>query len=388
MSRVKNFFTRNMMERLVEGAAFLGSGGGGKIDSGKKFIDIVLQGKPVELLKTPLTPAQGRLMSCIACDIGAISEFDPNQDKALVYAFEALQQYFFNDKRPIKTIFPIETGAENSMAAIALASKFGLSVIDADGAGRAVPILPLSTFSVLGTLKNPSPVAIASGKGDVLLVGRETPSGYEALLRPIAALKEFGSSASLVLWPDKAGSLVKSGINGTISRAIACGELFRAIREDDEKKIKRCEAPVNKLQGMLLAAGRVDFVESEQEDAFNFGAVKIINQLRKETITVLSQNESLIAYSDQQDGPIAIAPHAICFLDSDMNPLTNSEIAKEDKVYLIAVQANKKMMSPKIKAGFEDIMKDLGYFGKLDFSTRGFTKLGSLISKLKQIPVR
>jgi len=370
------------LTRLVYGAAFLGSGGGGSIKAGLKFVDKILRGRDVKLLTFPILPKHQKLTSCIACDIGSINEFDPNQDLALEYAFQNLQEYF-DFKNPVKALFPIETGAENSLAPIALASKYGLYVVDGDGAGRAVPTLPLSSFSALGKLNNFTPVAIASGDEDVMLVSSKNQESFDKLLRPIAGLAQFKNSASLVLWPDNLKNLSKKCIQGTITRAMYLGQLLEGIRESDKMLIKNSLGFVNKIKGTLLAKGRVDEIQTEEESGFSFATIKVKNQLKKDTITITAQNENLIAYSSELDGPIATAPDSICYLNSEFWPLTNSEIKKGDKIFLIGVQADKKILSTRMIDGFREVVNGLGYAGRLDFRLSSAKKLGSLILSLR-----
>lgn len=373
-----------LLFRIVYGSAFLGSGGGGKIASGEKFIEIIKRGKPVQLLTFPLSPKDEQLMACIVCDMGSINQFDEKQHLALEYAFNSLKEYFESDIPVVKALFPIETGAENTLAPVALAAMLGLVVIDGDGASRAVPTLPLTTFSALGELTNFTPVAIASGEGDVMLVGSKTKASFEALLRPITALKQFNNSASLALWPDVVKKLAKNCIPGTITQAMFCGQLLEGIRKNDKTLISTSLERVNKLTAVLLAMGRVDSVTSIEENAFNFAVIEIQNQLKNETITVLSQNESLVAYSNISEGPIALAPDSICYLNSEFWPVTNSEIKKCDKIYLIAVMANERLKDPVILKGFRKIINKLGYSGNMDLKYPKTKPLGSLLLTLKQ----
>jgi len=381
MQKNKILLDEMFLRRLVYGSAFLGSGGGGSIIAGLKFLDKILHGSNVYLLTFPLSVKYQSLRGCIVCDIGSINEFDPQQDLALEYAFKDLLKYFdFRDS--VKALFPIETGAENTLAPIALASMLDLYVIDGDGAGRAIPTLPLSSFSALGIIKNFTPVAIANGEGDVMLVKSKTQESFDGLLRPIAGLKQFRNSASLALWPDKVKDLSQTCVPGTITRAMYCGQLFQGIREQNTSLINDAIPKVNSLQGMLLAKGLVEEMQSEEESGFSFATIKIKNQLRKEMITILAQNENLIVYSDQADGPIATAPDSICYLNSEFWPLTNSEIKKGDKVFLIGVIADKRLRSDPMIRGFKELINNLGYAGQLDFKYPETKKLGTLILEL------
>src|SRR5690606_32253297 len=111
---------------------------------------------------------------------------DPKQDEALQYAYEMLLAHVAGGKT-IEALFPLETGPENILAPFVLAARHGLAVVDGDGAGRAVPTLPLCTFSSDDAYID-LPIAMANGDGDRILVDSESNLTHEALLRDFVQL--------------------------------------------------------------------------------------------------------------------------------------------------------------------------------------------------------
>lgn len=381
------FLDEKLLHNLVQGAAFLGSGGGGKISSGETFVKIILgYGSGVELLTHPVAAKDQQKLACILCDIGSISSFDPKQDHALDIAFKGLSASF-SSLGKIEAFFPIEIGPENTLAPFVLAAKYKFPVVDGDGAARAVPTLPLSTFSI-GHPKNWKPVAIASGRGDSMMVASGKVEDFDSLLRKVAQISPFDNSASLALWPDTIAALTKNCIEGTISKAVFCGMLLEGLQSRNQVQIREALPKVNELKGYLIKEGKLLYKRQVERGGFSFNTTKFQTDAG-EIITVISQNENLMAFCDRIDVPIAIAPDSICYLRSDMKPFTNSEIDYTDSLtdqyfYIIGVEAHEKLHDPAIMKGFNEIIQELRFNTRFDIPKQAGKPLGDLIVELAQ----
>jgi DUF917 family protein len=353
------------LKRIIEGCAFLGSGGGGSLKAAGKFLDVILNSpNQVELISSP-DELLGKKHACIVCDIGSISSFDDKQDEALVYAFEQLVDFH---KFDIAAVFPIETGPENTLAACVIAAKYGIPVIDGDGAGRAVPTLPLSTFSIAG-IEHWQPLCISNGNGDVILLKTPEKKGLDGLARSVSHLEQFNNSASMALWPDTVEKLHAGSVKGSITRALHCGQLIEGIRVGDESLIGASLPEVNKINAWMITQGKLVSKVTREENGFNFTTTKLEDSISKRMITIISQNESLLVYDEGKDGPIALGPDSICYLWDDFSVATNTEITKKDVggvriLYIIGVEAHPKLLECKeILDGFKEIIFELGYPG-------------------------
>lgn len=367
--------------RIVEGAAFLGSGGGGSKDAGYQFIEEIKQwNTSVRLISEPFDNMESSDLACIICDIGKISKFDPRQANAIWYAFNELCEYFDSESN-IKAVFPIETGPENMLAPFVLAARKNLAVVDGDGAGRAVPTLPLCTFSV-APIKDYGFAAMANGRKDVMLIKSNRGPQFDSLLRKTAGLEQFGDSASLAMWVESIDLLYQNSVSGSVTNALHCGQLIEGLREDDESLVASSLSWVNNLNGFFIDYGIVTKKMDEDKSGFDFCTVEITN-FKGSKLTVLSQNESLIVYRDDTYGPLAVAPDSICYLSDDFNSLTNVEIQEGNKVFVVGVIAHEKLKLPRVLKGFEEIIRGLGYAGKLDLSNRQIEPLGDLLVRLK-----
>jgi uncharacterized protein len=374
------------LERIVDGAAFLGSGGGGSKLAGRIFVEVIAGiKKEVELLTFPLPEYWHDRIACIVCDIGSINQFDENQAGALRCAFEALDTHFKPTLGNMQALFPIETGPENTLAAFVMAAFMGIPVIDADGAGRAIPTIPLCSFSALGTVGNPNPVAIANGKGDFMLVNSHDVKQFDHILRKVAGTDVFKSSGSLALWPDKIQTLAKKSVQGTISKALDVGKLLEGVRDKNPALIRESQSALNQTQAYLIGVGRVSETPTKDDaNAFQFTVVTLENELHGDKLTVIGQNESLIVFSDKISHPVATAPDSICYLTDKFEPQTNVEIAKEQRIYLIGVRAHHTLSDAVIVNGFRRVLLELGYAGSLLLESQRYEKLGDLLVRLSK----
>ncbi|MCP6675082.1 DUF917 domain-containing protein, partial [Klebsiella pneumoniae] len=67
-----------------------------------------------------------------------------------VEAARAAQQRLESQGRKLAYVAAPESGALGVVVASLVAAKLGLAVVDADGAGRAVPSLPMLTYAAAG----------------------------------------------------------------------------------------------------------------------------------------------------------------------------------------------------------------------------------------------
>ena len=311
------------LEMIIDGAALFGSGGGGSRDNANVFLEDIRKRKAEIELVTDIDEANPEALSCVICDIGANGEFDPRQIHALENAFERLEKNFALTDQ-IKYVFPIESGPENTMAPIVLASRKNLKVVDCDGGGRAVPKLSLTLFSFENEQLRPA--VMSNGLSDSVVTSKEVED-LEKMLRNIVQFKAFNSSASLALWPEKATNLVRKGFNGPIMRSYYCGMMLKGIRENDQKLMDEALPHLNKICAYFIEKGIV--IDKDQKDDKGFDRIEttLYNSEKDMILTIYSQNENLIVYNNRQHRPMAIAPDSICYLDTEFHALTNARVS-------------------------------------------------------------
>jgi DUF917 family protein len=237
----------------------------------------------------------------------------------------------------IDYIVPFETGAANFLKPLHAGAAKGLSVVDCDGAGRAVPELQLTMFCIHGIPI--APLSLADSEGN------------SAILYPVDAyMAEKSARAVTTLMTGK--QLKEAVIPDTLSIA---EEVGKAIREAKECMRDPVGAVIEVTGGTILAKGKVAKKTEEVKAGFDYGRVFL------EDIIVDYKNENIIAWRDGK--PIIMVPDLICWLTTDGEPLSNADIEEGLEVAAIGKRAHEKWKVPQGFKLFYHILESIGYKG-------------------------
>ncbi|WP_439889122.1 S-methyl thiohydantoin desulfurase domain-containing protein [Pseudomonas sp. MBLB4123] len=382
---------RNDLEPLLVGGCFFGSGGGGTLISARHLAAHFQQGDyyPSDRVRVVTVAEAVNGESVMVAYMGAPEAIaDCIYPEGPVRAVQAVQERLAREGRELAYVVPPESGALGFVVACLVAARLGLAVIDADGAGRAVPSLPMLTFAVGVT---PRPAFLVSQAGLCVEMdvtpqeGFEHPVGYqnnatvitEQMLRPIVAAPQFGEFGGLAMWIMEPDALADAlPIRGTLTRALTLG---RALQHG---QIESTEAMISFLQqrfGLtayaLTVRGR--FVSADVTTTGGFDIGKVHLHEGDTRISVIYENESLLVWSSQSPYPLAMAPDSIAYFVEGPGPavFSNGDVVEADgtispslkrrPVSLIAWQAE----SPLRKPGglnlwsFMQLLQTIGYLG-------------------------
>ncbi|MDY6856856.1 MAG: DUF917 family protein [Thermodesulfobacteriota bacterium] len=245
--------------------------------------------------------------------------------------------------KELKYVAPVEIGSLSSVVPCLVAAKLGLNVIDADGAGRAVPELTMLTFAANQISVNPTVMAnindlciainVDESKADSCSqIAQENAAALvEQIARPVVGIKQFNEIAGIAIWVMDAGDIRKAlPITGTLTTALAVGRVIPQSNAEDiiEFLKTNCHMKVFPLfKGHFIAEG----VASLTSGGFDHGRITLVNSERKEKYTGVFQNETLIVWSTGCDHPLAIAPDSIAyFVKDDQKVYSNGDIITED----------------------------------------------------------
>ena len=263
------------------------------------------------------------------------------------YAFEALQNH---TGKEIDYVIPVETGAGNSISPMTVSLVKDIPVIDADGAGRAIPELQQTTFSIYGIPM--CPAALADDQGNWVIVDVDDPYMMEDLGRAITT--EFGQHAGLV-WHIMTGKEMKEVV---IPDALSIAEeVGRAIRESKENEEDPVDAVIKVVKGQELLRGKVAKKTTETRAGFDYGEVLIEDG--QDRLKVLYKNENMLAY--RNDKLVAMVPDRISWITTDGEPLTNADIEEGMEVACIGMEAHEKWTTEEAIATFKRVLEELGY---------------------------
>ena len=159
-------YNKQDIEYLLQGAAFLGAGGGGALDLGLKMLKQVEDdGYDIGLDLIAVNEMESGTMAATVAGLGAPSNVDMQKfEDDLPGAFAALKEGFRVEDKNLSYLYSGEMGGLNTMVPIMLhivSSKTPdqrIKVVDADANGRAVP--ELNTCLVTARGFPPAPVGI------------------------------------------------------------------------------------------------------------------------------------------------------------------------------------------------------------------------------------
>ncbi len=406
----RRFLNRDDLYAIARGACLLASGGGGTYESGISLADNFKEG---EYYSNPFVEVVSPDEACTTGGWGIVTAYlgapeaikSAAYPKAAVAAVASIQARLNHMGYKLEYIVPAELGSLSSIVPCLVAAKLGLKVVDADGAARAVPELPMLTYAAQGISVNPTILANDDGIEIVLKVDEKgIPGGPEAhesaaaiienIARPVVGIKEFRQIAGIAIWMmDPEGMAKALPIKGTLSMAKEVGE---KIPDADADSIidflkSRCGLKAYRLfRGSFSEKG--EGVASMTGGGFDHGYVTLTNKNSSERFVGIFQNETLIAWNSESDKPLAMAPDSIAYFVHDKQKVySNGDIVtaegklaerlKDREATVIGIAAHpalresesgllrsavyrKRASEGEIMRSFQKTLLNLGYGGK------------------------
>ncbi|MFI6485874.1 DUF917 domain-containing protein [Nonomuraea sp. NPDC050663] len=364
--------TTRMLHDLAEGAAVLGTGGGGDPYIGRLLVEQEMAaGRRVHIIGADELPDDALVLPSSMMGAPTVFVEKLPSGGGNIAAFRALEKHL---GRTAYAVMPTECGGLNSMIPLMLGAQLGLPVVDADGMGRAFPELQMQTFGVLGVPG--SPMAIASDHGDVCIIdaGRDNKR-MEHLARVLTI--EMGGASYISDYPMDTGQVRATSVHGTLTLCRRIGETLRRARTEHadpfDALTSMLASTLYKL-GAVLFQGKVVDVERRTVDGFARGRARLEatggspgNQLE-----LTFQNEHLVARLDGR--VIAIVPDLICTLSTETGaPVPTESLAYGQRLTVYGISTPPIMRTPDA----------LATFGPAGFGlTETYTPLEDLLSRI------
>lgn len=329
---------------LVDGAAIFSAGGGGDPDAGYKIADaLASEGFIVKLVAPSKVPDEAKVVN-FAC-VGATTsiEYDSN---AAVKALKALEEYAgFSSFATI----PVELGGFNTLAAVDVAARRKIPVVDADGAGRSVPEVHLKVYTIDEISLTPMVVADIHAKNMVIVKETLDSRAAERVARVLAA--EWNHSAYTARRILTGAQVKFSPIQFSLSKAMQIGKLLR-------KAVDPMKAVLKETSGFKLFEGVVDSAERKTEAGFTFVNVKLhgTSEFSGSAFDFKAKNEVLIAYRDHKLA--AVAPDIITpVYPETCKCITAEKIEKGDNLAVLGIPAPEKWRTSKGLELWKDVLQ-------------------------------
>lgn len=358
--------TKPQLIDIANGATFLGCGGGWPRYSALSVLGKFPGDATVDVVSVDQAAQSDKLTVMIAY-LGAPTAAKGLEDvTGALRAFDLAQDYARTTlDKEIGHVIPVEIGALNTIAPCLVASARGIPVVDGDGAGRAVPSLPMTTFAGQVT---PNPMIMTnSGAYKVTLSSLAGADQADAMARYLIEDPEFNDIAGLAMWIMNGATLAKAvPIRGTLMLAQGVGETLRTAKN-----------PANAVIEYLALHGRPAFslfngtLTGEAETAqggFDIGQTVFRNTATGEEVVVYDENENLMAWSSTSTQPMALAPDSICYVTEGGMAFSNADVdyykLVGQEASIIGVRSCTALRNDEgVMASFRSALISLGYAG-------------------------
>ncbi len=348
--------TRTDAQDLIRGLTFMGTGGGGRPDSGLEMLLGHIE-KGEALGWTDVDELPDDAWACCAFTMGSTAPRPPDfkegqtwpeygtrvPGSALPRAIRELENY---TGKKVSVVFALELGAANTAGPLHAAAELGLKVADGEGSGRAVPeasqiipalygrtIWPAGICDEWGNaliLRQATSQDVAEAIGKALSIVTKTPDPYAYL----------GMACYLI----PVSEMRKMVVAGSISRAFTLGQAIRRAREEEKDPVK---AAAEQAGGWVLFEGLVTKRQWENTRGYQIGTTDIAGQgaYAGHTFRIWFKNEHHISWLDGR--PFVTSPDLLAVVNSEMaEPITNTYLAEGDKVAVIGMKVNKFFRTP------------------------------------------
>jgi DUF917 family protein len=295
----------DVLGRIAQGAAVLGTGGGGDPHIGLLMaLQAAEEHGYARLVDLDELPGDGLLLPCgmMGAPTVSIEKIDNGREGERLR--ETVESVF---GREVVAVMASEIGGSNALLPIAWASRMHLPVVDADGMGRAFPELPQVSMGLAGI--SPSPAFLTDERGNVVVTRAASGPWLERIHRRITI--EMGGSAATCEYVLTVEEAKTATILGSVSLAERIGRTLAGATEDPVASL------VEELSAVRLITGKVVDVQRNTTGGFVFGSV-IVEGLREDAARLLRieiQNENLAVLEDGR--VLASVPDLITVLDSE-----------------------------------------------------------------------
>jgi uncharacterized protein len=301
---------------MARGCAVLGAGGGG--DTYYTLLQALQAAEdfgPAALVDVDELPDDGLIMSCggVGAPLVGLEKIEAGDEG------ERLRSLLERHTGQVVTaLMSSEIGGGNGLLPVTWAARMGLPVVDADGMGRAFPLVSQVTMHLAGI--SPCPAVMTDERGNVVVFRAISGDWVERLERAAAA--EFGGLGQATDFPMTAAQAREATVRDSVSQAIRIGE---AAASSPGSPVA---AVIEAAGAIRLVGGKVLDVNREVTGGFMRGSV-VIEGLAEDAgrlIRLEMQNEHLVAL--ERGRLLASVPDLITVLDSETADAIATEVLR------------------------------------------------------------
>lgn len=342
------------LKKIVYGACFFASGGGGPISMAIDFLSKI--NKTVYFINTDkLDPDK----YCVAiADMGSPDAAKEGKGyTAPVNVFKVIADYLEKQGNKVAYLLPFELGAVNTLIPFYVASQMDspIPVINADPAGRAVPELEMTLLDLAGTPICPGAVAsdtAPDGTYQSQMFFDLDPDQLEDASRDVVI--SYGGVGGLACYPIIGSQLdstnpdnEKKLIQGSVGLSWNIGEQLLKFQ------------PLLNLQKLLSSfairsymwiSGKITKIDNRTCGGFDVG--KVVLSAPGRDLWIYYKNESLLAWDPHTSKPLGMGPDGIAFVLAEDHvyesgtPVSNADISEGVLYNVMGFTSFEKLRNP------------------------------------------
>ncbi len=329
-------------EDFLEGALWLGTGGGGGYDEGMEKLEMALDdGLSLEWVDVDDIPDDdwtvtiGLHGSIAPLSPETLKEIADNgltesQEWYLVTAVKELGEALGHD---FNCLVSAELGPDSVAIPLAAGAYLGIPVVDGDYVGRAVPEEAQSTYCL--HKKQSNLFAGVDRWGNTVFVKNAVNTHALERIAKMLAVASYGDIA-VATTPLIAEEMKKIVVPGTLSQCLKIGQTLRASRENGRSPINEAVKDAN---GWRLFDVTVTKLETEDRDGYYFGTAQIegSREFQGQLLTVWFKNENLITWLNGRSW-ICTPDLVTLVYQENGRGIYNAELKEGDEVAVIGMK--------------------------------------------------
>ena len=333
-------------EDLLEGALWMGTGGGGSYSDGINLLKEVLdEGLSIEWIDAESIPddvwtvtvgLHGSIAPVTRETRDAIAQCGLVEAPGEWYISRAVRELEAYMGISFECLVPSELGPDSVAIPLAVGARCGIIVVDGDYIGRAVPEEVQSTYRLYG--KQSKLFTSVDRWGNIAIVKDTANTRSFERVAKMLALAAFGDTA-VATTPLVAREMKQIIVPATLTRCLKIGQAIRAARSSGENPIN---AALLACDGWKVFEGKVTGLETEDQGGYFVGTAQISGKgaFKGQSYKVWFKNENLVSWLN--GSPWVCSPDLITFVRvEDGLGIYNAELKLADEVAVIGMQAFK-----------------------------------------------
>lgn len=303
------------IEYLLEGAAILGTGGGGSPKWGREITkNDFNKGREYRIVDPDDVEDDAFIVS--GGIMGSVKTLEEMNLVELIEEWEQkfpLQQAFIEMEKEtgkkIDYLVPFEIGGLNTPVILSVAARLGIPVVDGDGLGRAAPETQMTSF--MGHGISLTPMVLVDKKENVVIVRKSTTPFYPDELGRWVVTRGGGLGANNH-YPMFGKQFKQTVIPRTISRTIEIGEKIITARNNGLNPI---EVFANLTGAVEIFQGQINSFNEKEAEGFYFTELELqgVDLYDGDNGKLIIKNEAMAFWKNKQLK--AVFPDLLCILE-------------------------------------------------------------------------